>query len=119
MATKLQEIQACPQICDYELYLNYVYEENHKATGYRATATFKSLSIFFGLLDGNLGLGYKATLNSNMYANMRLWALLDYVKEVCLLHYVDKLNYKTTSKLKEHIFDMGVMNAICIFNKHM
>ena len=75
MATKLQEIQACPQICDYELYLNYVYEEKHKATGYRATATFKSLSIFFGLLVGNLGLDYKATLNSNMYANMRLCAL--------------------------------------------
>ena len=49
-----------------------------------------------------------------MYANMQLLALLDYVKELCLLHYVDEESYKGTSKLKKHVFDMCVMNAICI-----
>ena len=52
-------------------------------------------------LKGNLRLGYKATLNLNMYANMRLWALIDYVKELCLLHYFDEESYKATSKLKK------------------
>ena len=78
-----------------------------------------SLSIFFDRLVGNPRLGYKATLNSNMYANMRLLALLDYVKELCLLHYVDEESYKATSKWNKHVFDMCVMNAICIFNKHI
>ena len=79
---------------------------------YRATDIFISLSIFFGLLVGNLWLGYKSTLNSIMYANMWLWALLDYVKELCLLHYVEEESHKATSKLKKHVFDMCVMNAI-------
>ena len=36
---------------------------------------------YFWSLVWYLWLGYKATLNSKMYANMRLWALLDYFKE--------------------------------------
>ena len=74
---------------------------------------------FFGFLVGNLRLGYKATLNSNMYSKIRLLASLDYVKELCLLHYADEESYKATSKLKKHIFDMFVINAICISNKHL
>jgi len=70
-------------------------------------------------LVSNLRLGYKATLNSNMFANIQSWALLDYVKELCLLHYVDDESYKATSKLKKHMFDMCVINAIFLFNKHI
>ena len=68
---------------------------------------------------GNLGYGYKATLNSNIYANKRLLALIDYVTELYLLHYADEQSYKATSKLKKHVFDMCVMNAIGIFNKQI
>ena len=32
--------------------------------------------------------------------------LLDYVKEICLLHYVDEESYEATSKLKKHILDI-------------
>ena len=67
---------------------------------------------------GILGLGYKATLNSNIYANIPLLALLDYVKELYLLRYVDEQSYKATSKLKKHVFDICFMNARCIFDKH-
>ena len=83
------------------------------------TVIFILLTIFFCLLVSNLGLGYIATLNQNIYENIRLLAILDYVKELCLLHYVDEESYKGTSKLKKHVFDMCVMNAICIFNKHI
>ena len=82
-------------------------------------AIYISFSIFFGLLIGNTRLGYKATLNLNMYANMQLWALLDHVKELCLLHYGDDESYKATSKLKKHKFDMCGMNDIFLFNKHI
>ena len=44
---------------------------------------------------------------------MQLWPLPDFVKKLCLLHRVDD-SYKATSKLKKHVFDMCVMNAICI-----
>ena len=47
-----------------------------------------------------------------MYANMGLWALLDYVKKLCLLHYVNEESHKATSKLKKYEYDMCVMNAI-------
>ena len=66
----------------------------------------------FGLLVGNLRLGNKAKLNSNMYANMRVWALLDYIKELWLFHDVDEESHKATSKLKKHVFDICVMNPI-------
>ena len=46
-----------------------------------------------------------------MYATLRLWALLNYVKELWLLYYVDEESHKATSKYKKHVFDMCVMNA--------
>ena len=39
--------------------------------------------------------------------------------QIYLLHYADEQSYKATSKLKKHVFDMCVMNAIGIFNKQI
>ena len=57
--------------------LKHFLDANDAYQSYRATAIFILLSIVFGLLVSNLRFGYKATLYSSMYANMRLWALLE------------------------------------------